>query len=350
MCHRVRGHIDATTASRRLSLRRIPPPQPARRSAPRPRFRFTARCRGRDLGGDARTRGRGGAAHPGRQQQSRRHLARRSLLPGLPDRPQPLRQPRDAALCGEQPRRAELDASRPRWRWAPICASRGCCRWATGCSSTSRCWASSLWSFEPRGMMATSRAARRHLERGPPGLSPGFHPLADQADRWPPLPGRLRRRPPHLSARRRAPAGALADHPGRLAPGTGHPRPARGARRAAARRRTSRSWATAPSSRSSATRPATTAAGARRFAGPSRGEPGDWRCRNDPRKFDSPLLFRHGDAIYLVARRHLRGDGSLRPRLAATARRAADPGLPARLLALPQALRPLAGRSADAWP
>ena len=36
---------------------------------------------------------------------------------------------------------------------------------------------------------------------------------------------------------------------------------------------------------------------------------GSWNCRNDPRKFDSPLLFRHGDAIYLVARRHLRGEG-----------------------------------------
>ena len=24
--------------------------------------------------------------------------------------------------------------------------------------------------------------------------------------------------------------------------------------------------------------------------------PGAWNCRNDPRKFDSPLLFRHGDA------------------------------------------------------
>jgi hypothetical protein len=38
--------------------------------------------------------------------------------------------------------------------------------------------------------------------------------------------------------------------------------------------------------------------------------PGVWSCRNDPRKFDSPLLFRHGNAIYLIARRHLRGDGA----------------------------------------
>jgi hypothetical protein len=38
--------------------------------------------------------------------------------------------------------------------------------------------------------------------------------------------------------------------------------------------------------------------------------PGVWGCKNDPRKFDSPLLFRHGQAIYLIARRHLRGDGA----------------------------------------
>ena len=38
--------------------------------------------------------------------------------------------------------------------------------------------------------------------------------------------------------------------------------------------------------------------------------PGQWTCRNDPRKFDSPLVFRHADAVYLVARRHLRGDGA----------------------------------------
>jgi hypothetical protein len=37
--------------------------------------------------------------------------------------------------------------------------------------------------------------------------------------------------------------------------------------------------------------------------------PGDWRCRDDGRKFDSPLLFRHGDRVFLVARRNLRGNG-----------------------------------------
>lgn len=40
------------------------------------------------------------------------------------------------------------------------------------------------------------------------------------------------------------------------------------------------------------------------------GAPGMWNCRNDGRKFDSPLLFRHDDAVYLIARRHLRGDGA----------------------------------------
>lgn len=37
--------------------------------------------------------------------------------------------------------------------------------------------------------------------------------------------------------------------------------------------------------------------------------PGDWRCRPDPRKFDSPLLFRHRDQIWLVGRRHLSETG-----------------------------------------
>jgi hypothetical protein len=41
-----------------------------------------------------------------------------------------------------------------------------------------------------------------------------------------------------------------------------------------------------------------------------RDRPGSWRCRNDPRKFDSPLLFREGERVFLVARRHLRGDGA----------------------------------------
>jgi hypothetical protein len=38
--------------------------------------------------------------------------------------------------------------------------------------------------------------------------------------------------------------------------------------------------------------------------------PGRWHCRNDPRKFDSPLLFQRDGKLYLVARRHLRGSGA----------------------------------------
>jgi hypothetical protein len=38
--------------------------------------------------------------------------------------------------------------------------------------------------------------------------------------------------------------------------------------------------------------------------------PADWRCLDDPRKFDSPLLFRHDERVYLVARRHLSADGA----------------------------------------
>jgi hypothetical protein len=34
-----------------------------------------------------------------------------------------------------------------------------------------------------------------------------------------------------------------------------------------------------------------------------------WTCRTDARKFDSPLMFRQGDEIYLVARRNHNGDG-----------------------------------------
>ncbi len=41
--------------------------------------------------------------------------------------------------------------------------------------------------------------------------------------------------------------------------------------------------------------------------------PGDaptrWRCRSDVRKFDSPYVFAHDGEVYLVGRRHLRGDG-----------------------------------------
>lgn len=41
--------------------------------------------------------------------------------------------------------------------------------------------------------------------------------------------------------------------------------------------------------------------------------PGDaptaWRCRSDARKYDSPFAFAHDGEVYVVARRHLRGDG-----------------------------------------
>ena len=36
---------------------------------------------------------------------------------------------------------------------------------------------------------------------------------------------------------------------------------------------------------------------------------GTWRCANDPRKYDSPLVFRHGDQVWLVGRRTLGEDG-----------------------------------------
>ncbi len=36
---------------------------------------------------------------------------------------------------------------------------------------------------------------------------------------------------------------------------------------------------------------------------------GAWRCVNDPRKYDSPLMFRQGDKNYLVARRNVTEDG-----------------------------------------
>jgi len=38
--------------------------------------------------------------------------------------------------------------------------------------------------------------------------------------------------------------------------------------------------------------------------------PGDWHCASDPRKYDSPLLFRHGGEIYLLARRNLTETGN----------------------------------------
>ena len=41
----------------------------------------------------------------------------------------------------------------------------------------------------------------------------------------------------------------------------------------------------------------------------SAGAPGRWSCQDDKRKFDSPLLFRRGGDVFLVARRHLSGSG-----------------------------------------
>lgn len=38
--------------------------------------------------------------------------------------------------------------------------------------------------------------------------------------------------------------------------------------------------------------------------------PADWDCVSDKRKFDSPLMFRHGEAVYLIARRNLNGSGN----------------------------------------
>ena len=40
------------------------------------------------------------------------------------------------------------------------------------------------------------------------------------------------------------------------------------------------------------------------------GAVGEWSCTSDPRKFDSPLLFSHAGAMYLVARRTVNGDGA----------------------------------------
>lgn len=37
--------------------------------------------------------------------------------------------------------------------------------------------------------------------------------------------------------------------------------------------------------------------------------PTQWRCRSDARKYDSPFAFAHDGEVYVVARRHLRGDG-----------------------------------------
>ena len=37
--------------------------------------------------------------------------------------------------------------------------------------------------------------------------------------------------------------------------------------------------------------------------------PGDWDCASDPRKYDSPLLFRHGTEVYLIGRRNVTETG-----------------------------------------
>ncbi len=37
---------------------------------------------------------------------------------------------------------------------------------------------------------------------------------------------------------------------------------------------------------------------------------GDWRCASDPKKYDSPLVFRHRDRVYLIARRQVANDGN----------------------------------------
>jgi len=39
-------------------------------------------------------------------------------------------------------------------------------------------------------------------------------------------------------------------------------------------------------------------------------DPAGMRRRIDARKFDSPRVFRHGSRVLMIARRHLRGDGS----------------------------------------
>ena len=36
---------------------------------------------------------------------------------------------------------------------------------------------------------------------------------------------------------------------------------------------------------------------------------GQWNCVNDPRKYDSPLMFRHGADVYILGRRNLNGSG-----------------------------------------
>ncbi|MCB9551500.1 MAG: hypothetical protein H6705_06385 [Myxococcales bacterium] len=38
-------------------------------------------------------------------------------------------------------------------------------------------------------------------------------------------------------------------------------------------------------------------------------DPAAWRCADDPRKYDSPLVFRHGEAIWLIGRRNVTETG-----------------------------------------
>jgi hypothetical protein len=37
---------------------------------------------------------------------------------------------------------------------------------------------------------------------------------------------------------------------------------------------------------------------------------GEWQCAHDPRKYDSPLVFRHGQGVYLIGRRNLTETGN----------------------------------------
>jgi hypothetical protein len=41
-----------------------------------------------------------------------------------------------------------------------------------------------------------------------------------------------------------------------------------------------------------------------------KGALGNWTCATDPKKYDSPLVFRHGDDVYLVGRRNLTDTGN----------------------------------------
>jgi hypothetical protein len=41
-----------------------------------------------------------------------------------------------------------------------------------------------------------------------------------------------------------------------------------------------------------------------------KGALGDWACKHDPKKYDSPLVFADGDTIYLVGRRNLTDSGN----------------------------------------